>query len=275
MDYSYKDYWRDLHERADLSTVGHSALPPNINKWIYRSLRRNLRHFVRRHGLIGGAGGRLLEVGVGTGYWVDFWTGLGWTVDGCDLVPSAITRLRAARPGSRFWVADVSAEAGILADSGGAAYDLVTVLSVLLHVTRDDAFEQALANVAAATKPGGHLLLMEPALTVKKTQSPFDPTRSSRARVVRTYVTPLRKAGFELIALEATTVLAANPIEGGSPRRRAVYGRWWQIVSATRQRPGLARFVGPAMYIGDALLMRTKDMPTSKLLLFRKTEAVT
>ena len=90
---------------------------------------------------------------------------MGWQVDGCDLVPSAVDQLRVADPDAQFWVADASSPDGILAQSEGLAaesYDLVTATSVLLHVTEDESFAQALKNVAAAVKPGGHLLLVEP-----------------------------------------------------------------------------------------------------------------
>lgn len=273
VSYAYKDYWRDLHQRTDLTAVGQSSLPAGINTWIYRSIRRNLRGFVKRHKLAARGTRRMLEVGVGTGYWIDFWQSFGWTVDGCDLVPEAVDRLRANHPGGVFWAADVSSPEGVLKQSSGLAasgYDLVTATSVLLHVTADDAFDRALANVAAAVRPAGYLLLMEPALTLKKKQAPFNPSHSSRARVKRSYVDPLRAAGLELVTIEATTVLAANPLEGGSPRRRAFYGRWWAQVAKSRKHPNQARLIGPAMYVGDAILMRTKEMPTSKLLLFRR-----
>lgn len=192
MGYSYKDYWAQLHQREDLSSVGQSTLPGGLNKWIYRSIRLNMRRFVKRHGLTS-TGGRMLEVGVGTGYWLDFWEQHGWQVDGCDLVPLAVERLRAARPSSHFWVADVGSEDGVLAgapDAPVGGYDLVTVTSVLLHVTDDEAFARALRNVAAAVRPGGHLLLVEPILTHTKKAAPYSPKNASRARVRRASCAP-------------------------------------------------------------------------------------
>lgn len=270
------DYWRKLHDRQDLSAVGQSALPADVNSWIYRSIERNLRRFARRHGLADGRTRHMLEVGVGTGYWIDLWEGLGWRVDGCDLVPAAVERLQQQRPADRFWQADVSDERGVLAPSGGIAedsYDLVTVTSVLLHVTRPKAFRQALANVAAAVAPGGSLLLVEPVLMTTNRQPPFDPAKHSRMRVLRSYAEPLREAGLELVSVEATTVLAANPLEARSPRRLAAYHWWWRQLTRVRERPRLSRVLGPVLYAGDQVLMRTGEAPTSKVLLFRRPEA--
>ena len=273
VEYKPGEYWRGLHRRTDLSAVGQSGLPGDLNTWIYKSIRRNLRTFARRHKLSPNGPARMLEVGVGSGFWVDFWQRLGWQVDGCDLVPDAVERLREVHPSARFWVADVSSTDGILGASDGLAadgYDLVTATSVLLHVTEDAAFEQALVNVAGAVRPGGHLLLVEPALTIKKKQAPFDPAKHSRARVLRSYEEPLQRLGMELVDVAPTTVLAANPLEAGGPRRRRAYRKWWARVSQAKEHPRRVRWLGPTMYALDWVLMRTGEAPTSKILLFRR-----
>ena len=275
MTYSYEDYWRQLHDRQDLSAVGQSTLSEDINKWIYRSIRRNLRRFVRRHKLAAAGSGRLLEVGVGTGYWVAFWQKLGWQVDGCDLVAAAVEALRQQHPGSHFWQADLSSHQSLVAQSDGLAaesYDLVTATSVLLHVTEDGAFARALANLASMVSPGGHLLLVEPALTISKKQWRYDPSRSSRARVLRSYRKPLRELGLKLVAVEPTTVLAANPLEASSKKKLRRYQAWWRLVVKVRQHPWLVRVMGPAIYLLDGVMMRTKEAPTSKVLLFRRPD---
>ncbi len=208
MNYIYQDYWEKLHQRDDLSTVGQSSLPPGINKWTYRATRRNMRNFAQKHNLKASGSKRMLEIGVGTGYWVDFWQDLGWQVDGCDLVPAAAERLSDKHPDAGFWAADVSAPEGVLAPSGGLAaadgYDLVFIAHVLLHVTDDEAFARALANVAAAVRPGGRLVMLEPALTHKKSELKFNPEHSSRARLLRSYRRPLRENGLKLRAVGRT-----------------------------------------------------------------------
>ena len=273
LSYSQSEYWQNLHSRTDLSAVGQSALPGDINTWIYRAKARNLKRFARRHGLVAKRGGRMLEVGVGTGYWVPMWKRLGYKVDGCDLIQAAVDRVQRSHPDGTFWQADVSSPEGILPRGGhqdNQGYDLVTATEVLLHVTKDDDFLRALGNVAAAVKPGGFLLLVEPALTIKKKHKPYDPKLSSRARVLRSYRKPLRGLGMTFVTVEATTVLAGNPIEYSSKRKGNLYWKWWLAVSSTKKHPARARFIGPAMYALDGILMRTHEAPTSKILLFRR-----
>jgi SAM-dependent methyltransferase len=270
MAYNPKNYWDNLHGRTGLSGVGQSALGDEINTWIYRTIRRNVRGFARRHDLRPTpAGDRLLEVGVGTGYWLPLWQELGWQVDGCDLVPNAVERLRAARPDQRFWVADVSSPDGVL-DPDVGQYDVVTALSIVLHVTQDDAFERALANLAAAVRPGGRLLMLEPVLTRRKKQQPYDPEKHSRARLLRSYQGPLEDLGLELEAIEPATVLAANPLERGRRIKLTHYRRWWRLVQRTKEKPRAVTWVGPAMYGLDRVALRLGESPTAKLMLFRK-----
>jgi 2-polyprenyl-3-methyl-5-hydroxy-6-metoxy-1,4-benzoquinol methylase len=270
-DYDYRDYWKRLHGRGGLSGVGQQSLDDRVNAWLYRARRRNLGRFMDAHQL---RGGRLLEVGVGTGYWVPFWKQRGYRVDGCDLVASATEEVQRDHPDGRFWAADVSSPDGIrppgAADDGDEGYDVVAAIDVLLHVTDDDAFQQALANLVALVRPGGHLLLAEPALVHTKNRPPYHPKYSSRARLLRSYRRPLRDLGMRFVAVAPTTVLGNNPIEARTPRRLALYRRWWELVRASSAHPWRARVIGPLMYAADAALVRTGESPTSKVLLFRR-----
>ena len=271
MPYSPTEYWSAVHERDDLSAVGQSALPDGINRWLYRALARNLRRFVGRHRLARPAPARVMDVGAGTGYWVEFWRGRGSRVDGVDIVPLAVERLNERHGESgRFWVADI-AEPGSL---GGESYDIVTCLNVLLHVTQDDAFERALRNVAGAVAPGGHLLLAEPILKGAAPETPYNPDKHSRARSLATYAAQLQAAGLELVALEAATVLANNPIEAGSDAWRSRFGTWWKFVAGRSKRdPASARWLGPLVYVADGVAIRTRAAPSSKFALFRRPPA--
>ncbi len=272
MPYSANDYWSELHRRADISAVGQSGLPIEINRWLYRILARNLRAFVRRRGLVSPAPARMFEVGSGTGEWIPFWHGLGVArIDGCDLVPAAVERLN-ERFGDRgtFFVAEVGARSG----SGLPAdvrYPLVTVFNVLLHVTDDERFVRALAQIGDLVEPGGSLLLIEPMLLDASYARPFVATAASRARPVDAYAGPLLAAGLEQIELAAAMVLANNPIEAGSPAALARYRRvWGWVASRTKRNPGSARWIGPLLAAGDRIALASGAAPTSKIALFRR-----
>jgi SAM-dependent methyltransferase len=272
MPYSANDYWSELHRRADVSAVGQSGLPIEINRWLYRILARNLRAYVRRHGLVSPAPARLFEVGSGTGEWIPFWRDLGVArIDGCDLVPAAVERLTEQfGDRGRFYVAELGAPTG----SGLPAdlhYPLVTICNVLLHITDDEHFVRALAQIADLVEPGGSLLLVEPMLLDPSYARPFVPTAASRARPVDAYAGPLMAAGLERIDLAAAMVLANNPIEAGSPAALRRYQRVWRwVAQRTKRSPGSARWIGPLLAAGDRIALLSRAAPTSKIALFRR-----
>ena len=263
MPYDPSNYWRDLHRRDDLSAVGQSALPPGINLWLYRTLARNLGRFVHRHRLDAPPPGSVFDVGAGTGYWVDWWLTRGVRrVEGCDLVADAVTRLneRYGQAGCRFRVADITDSAGL----GSDRYDLVNCQNVLLHVTDDDLFRRALANVASLVAPGGALVLTEPILLYPEYEIAFDPEKHSRSRPLAAYRDPLTAAGLTLVAVEGATVLAANPIEAGSPAAYARSRRWWRSVSRrSKRRPDGVGWLGRLIYHLDPMVLRAGAAPSA------------
>src|SRR5439155_17876638 len=87
-------YWEEQHHRADLSAVGQVGLSSQMNEWLYRAVRINIGRFLDRNTVLPVE--RALDVGTGTGFWASFWHGRGIrVVDGSDLIPDAIKRLRA------------------------------------------------------------------------------------------------------------------------------------------------------------------------------------
>ncbi len=251
-------YWKGLHERGGLSSVGQSGLSEGLNRWLYRTGERTLGRFTREIDVA-----RIFEAGAGTGYWTSYWLGRGSArVDGCDLVPVAVERLN-ERFGGRgtFVVAD-------LADASlpmPGSYPTVTAMNVLLHIRDEDAFDRAAANLARLVAPGGHLLIADPVLLV----GPAVLAETSRTRPLGRYVEALRIHGLELASLAPTTVLGADPIEARGKWERRVSRGWWRLVKAADRR-GLGRVAGIGIYLLDPIALRTGWAPTGKFLLFRR-----
>ncbi|MHB8959126.1 MAG: class I SAM-dependent methyltransferase [Candidatus Limnocylindrales bacterium] len=263
-------YWGGLHQRHDLSAVGQSGLPPGINAWLYRSLARTLRGFLRRNGVTSPASA--FDVGIGTGYWVRFWRSLGASVvDGCDLVPEAVDDVRRQARAAGAKGTYVTADIGVAGSLPQATYLAVSCMNVLLHLTDDAAFDRALAGIAALVAPGGVLVLAEPMLLDARWERPYDPGLHSRARPAARYRETLEAAGLVLEDLRAGTVLANNPIEAGSRRAYARYARWWRwVASESKANPGSAGWLGPLVMLLDRVALPTGASPSTKLALFRR-----
>jgi SAM-dependent methyltransferase len=248
--------------------VGQSGLPEELNRWLYRIGRRNVVRFLERNGVLSPPPRLVYDVGAGNGYWSDLWYRLGATrVDGCDLIPKAVERLAARFPMSTFTVGDIS-----LADVTriGGSYDLVTVMNVLLHIIDDERFYQGARNAAAIVRPGGTLLLAEPVLTRRWHGPPFGREASSRPRTLQEYRQPFEDGGLELVAIGASTVVGANPIDmAGAARLRAAMGAWHVATRIAARSPRAANLVGRCLDAMDRPLMRTGFAPSGKLVLFR------
>ena len=266
--YDPRAYWARLHEVGSLRAVGQSGLPVELNVWLYRTLERNLRSFLRRKGLLSPPPPRVFEVGVGTGYWTPFWHHLGaGHVDGCDLVDAAVAKIQVRFPDDRFVAGDIAEPGTIPADG---SYDLVTVFNVLLHILDEDRFAAAAANIAAAVAPGGHVLLVEPALDLTSSLRPLRHGASSTARPLERYRSVLEAGGLTFVTAEASTVLANNPIEHGLPHIGRFVWSWKTAVREARKGPRRAAAVGRVLSAADRVLMLTGAAPSGKLLLFRR-----
>ena len=129
--------WYDAHH-ADYANLIEDVPPPNRAD--------ALRELVARVP----AGGRVLELGSGTGRDADFVESLGVQVRRTDVTQGFID-LQAAR-GHRVDRLDV------LRDDLGGPYDGIFAMCVLLHVTAE-ATDLVLDKIAGALPPGGSVLV--------------------------------------------------------------------------------------------------------------------
>jgi SAM-dependent methyltransferase len=266
--YDPQEYWTTLHREASLRAVGQSGLPVGLNVWLYRIARRNVRAFLRAHGLPGLTDLAVLDIGSGTGFWIDEWQAMGATlVDGVELVPDAVERLRERFPRSTFIVGDI-ADDGVLPDD--ERFDFVAVMNVLLHIVDDERFTAAASHIAATIRPGGRLLLAEPALTRAGSVRPPRAGASSVARQIEAYRAAFEASGMRQVAVGPSTVVGANPIETADPRYRWYASAWKRLGRWARRFPRGAGIIGFGLAVVDRALMPTGAAPSGKLILFER-----
>lgn len=102
------------------------------------------------------AGVRLLDIGSGTGHWIDFFREVYFVADAyaVEITSSMAAFLRdkyAGDPAVRVIEQDVCDPAFAL----DAPVDYVSAIGVMFHITDDDRWRRALANLRDALKPGG------------------------------------------------------------------------------------------------------------------------
>jgi SAM-dependent methyltransferase len=96
---SAKDYWESLHRRSyGLQSVGYVGVGTPFNAWMYRLRRRVFRQAVHQF-LRPRDDLEILDVGSGTGFYLDRWHELGFrNVHASDVSEVAVERLRERYP---------------------------------------------------------------------------------------------------------------------------------------------------------------------------------
>jgi 2-polyprenyl-3-methyl-5-hydroxy-6-metoxy-1,4-benzoquinol methylase len=256
-----RDYWeRRLGEHDGLGGVGWLGLGESFNRWMY-AVRR--RVFVRAVREVAGPvdGRRVLDVGSGTGFYLDLWRRLGVrSLTGSDLTEVAVERLRARLGGVEVVRLDVTAEDLPLPDG---SFDVVSAMDVLFHVVDEDAYRRALRNVARLLAPGG-LFFVSENLVSERSAHAVHQTSRSRADVERL----LGDAGLEPVDLRPMFYLMNTPVDTSSPALRL----WWRGLSraaAVHDRAGWA--LGAAVYPVELALTRAgRRGPSTKLIACRR-----
>ncbi|MEA2683059.1 MAG: hypothetical protein QOK05_1387 [Chloroflexota bacterium] len=148
-------FWEEiLSSKYSLVGVGHGGYGERYNRWLYRAKLRAYREALEAARL-DPAGRSVLDVGIGTGVFVDLYSRAGATVSGVDITQTAVDRQADRHPEASFWCADLTEGLGV----EPAAFDIVHCLDVLYHVTDEARFGRALDNLGAACRPGGHVVI--------------------------------------------------------------------------------------------------------------------
>jgi SAM-dependent methyltransferase len=255
-------YWEErLSGEFNLDGVGYAGLGRAFNRQMYR---------VRRHGFLRLARplvtGQVdvLDVGSGTGFYIDRWQELGAArITGSDMTETAVERLSAQYPAHRFLRMDIGAEELPLEPAG---FDLVSAIDVLFHIVDEDAHTRALRNLARLVRPGGHVIVSENLYRV-----PPAPAEHQVGRGEAEILRRLADAGLTLRRRAPMFVLMNTPVRSNSGAHRAA---WTRIVSTVKRWPALGAPLGAALYpVEAALVDRVKDAPSTEFLVCQVTRA--
>lgn len=269
--YEAQQYWDNvLGHSLDERGVAYPWLPLSFNRAIYRALLQSTKKVLADNHI--DIPTRVLDIGSGTGIWVDYWHNSGAReIVGLDLTEAAVLGLKRRYPYGTFLQADVGAD--VVPVTG--PFDVVSAMSVLLHITDDARWQQAWNNIATVLKPGGHAILIEPVVAHQWWGEAFDEISNSKARTLAAYEDAIRFAGLELLGLRPATVLLANPIDTRSRRTFRLLTLAWEMMSATiRGSETRGRVVGGLLGRLDPPLRRLLPFgPSAKLLLVRRAQS--
>jgi len=254
-------YWKNrLRDNFDLSGVGFLRRSEDYNRWVYRMRTEQLRGLIDRHAWPV-KGRAVLDVGCGTGFFVDFWSSLeAAPLVGVDIAEVSIERLKPRFPDARFVCADIS---GPQVEIDGT-FDYVSVFDVLYHIVDDTRFEQAAANLARLCRPGAKVLVTD-MFGTRTTEV----VRHVRNRSLEQYRTVFGRQGLKLTALRPLFFTLMPPTRLAN---RAAY--WlgtlsWEALTCLARWSGPGRLWGGTLYRVDRTLQRWFDRgPSHHLAVF-------
>jgi SAM-dependent methyltransferase len=233
-----------------------------FNAWRYRVRRVVFRRLVRRLGFAPGTSS-VLDVGCGTGFYLQQWQALGVTsMAGLDISDWVVTQLARAYPSATFYCANIG---GADSPLPAAAFDAVTALDVLVHLVDDASYSRALDNLHRSLKPGGYLLYSDAFFHGPDKQS----EDYWRGRSLSTVAAAMDAAGFEIVFRIPMSILMAAPTD---TRHRQCNERIWDAIMAPVRRWDAIGFVfGALLFPFELLLVSTlKESPAIEIMVCRK-----
>jgi SAM-dependent methyltransferase len=257
-----REYWENrLSEKWGLHGVGHISYGKPYNEWLYRVRRRVLLRELDRLPLDLRAS-TVLDIGSGTGFWLKIWKSVGVrNLVGSDLTRVAVENLRDEHPTMEIRELDIADPESIAGLKG--KFDLISAFDVLFHITDEDQFKAAIANVASLLRPGGYFLF-----------SDFLVHRVARRalhevdRTLENYVSELSANGMETRLRVPVFVLMNTPIDSLSPVPRLI---WRLSMSPVRLFQPLGHVYGLLLYpIELALTKIVRESPTTELMICQR-----
>lgn len=260
-EFNPQDYWEGiLRERFDVTGVGHAGLGKHYNTWLYR-VRKHV--FKREMAALSHRGAAVLDVGSGTGFYIERWKEIGVkSVTGSDIANVAVTELRKRFPNSTFFQADIGGTVDIRGE-----YDIISAFDVLFHIVDDSRFERAIQNIYRALKPGGYFVFSDNFL-----HGPPQRARDQVSRSLEDITRVVEEAGFQIIKRVPVVVLMSNPID--SKNR---FHTWlWRVAKYVIARSEVAGFtIGALLYVPELILTSILDEgPSTEMMICRKPTGV-
>jgi SAM-dependent methyltransferase len=139
-----EEYFRNIQAHRNLDNVGFP------HKMINFYVLSEIRHFQKKSAGQRSAGGRILDVGCGTGYLLKKALALGWDVQGVDPYPRGAA--------TRYPLSNSIIKGGI-GDIDIGRFDVITAVEVVEHVENYLAF---LNNMYNLLQPDGKVILTVP-----------------------------------------------------------------------------------------------------------------
>jgi SAM-dependent methyltransferase len=213
-------------------------------------------------GTQGWRGADVLDVGAGTGFYMERWIRFRAQVIGMDFTEAAVEGLSQRFPGARLIRADIGGSLEEISLRQGS-FHAVSAFDVLFHIMDDAGYGRAFQNIAALLRPGGWFLWSDNFVRNETERIPHQASRpfAESVRLVET-------AGFEIVGRVPMFVLMNYPADS---RSRLARWAWTAMVGPAALAEPLGWLIGATLYpIERRLVRRFTESPSTELMICRK-----
>jgi SAM-dependent methyltransferase len=265
----YEQTWKQCDDSAgesETALINSGPIEDAVLYPIYDRLIRDLN--------IPANGGRVLDVGAGSGRWVRYFSrrfrpatlvGVDFTQAAVDLLEKRYSKLAGLR--TAFQTVDFTQPGLEL----GQRFDLINVMNVLFHIPEPDRFTAAMANLARHLAPGGRIVTTEymPRTTMR--------TNWMLVRSRYDFEAAAAEAGLQIVAIRASCFYSNDPMGLDGPdtglRQQfyAVHTAMKQVLASSMNDEARRFFVKLLSDVESSALnfcrerLADVDMPSQKL----------
>ena len=263
MAQTQRSYWNErLKQNWGPHGVGALVYGRQYNTWLYRVRRGVFKQLCR--GLdLNLRGSHILDVGCGTGFYLELWRRLGSdNIVGLDFSSEAIERLRKQFP------PDVTLEEMDIGEPTIPlpvdSFDIVSAFDVLFHIVDDERYQNALRNIYTVLRPGGLFLYSDN--FIKGQSREYQEYWKSRS--LDEVSDTLDRTGFQILDRVPVFVLMNAPVDSGS----LLLQRGWEFAMRFVSRSEVIGFITGAVFYPLELILRrfVRDGPSTEIMLCRK-----
>lgn len=262
--YDPKEFWsKRLEGNLNLSGVGFTDFGESYNECLYKMRRIVLERAISKC-KINVPNMRILDIGCGSGFYVDIWHNLGATdLVGLDITNASVRFLSAQYPELNFYEADITSPT-LFNDLSSLRerFDLITVFDVLFHIVDDDKFEQAIKNIQMLCSQDGYIFITD-LFPHKRPYIIF----CQKSRLLRDYVRVLEHNGIEITDRFPVHYLMNAPLDisNGLLQKILLHFWWAQIVRIVERSTHL---LGPIFARLDSVLTRLlRESPSTEMII--------
>jgi SAM-dependent methyltransferase len=256
-----KAYWQErLQSNYGPVGVGDNRFGTRYNEWLYR-VRKVV--FLRKMGAmrIDFSKAEILDIGPGTGFYVDRWTELQVKhITGADITSVVVERLSQKYPDAEFLQMDIG---GDIATLGNRHFDIVSAFDVLFHIVDDERFAQAIKNIYSLVKPGGYFVFSDNFLHGDTVRG-----RDQASRSLGEIELLVKAAGFEIVERSPMFVVMAYPVDSSS----RLWQKLWLVAIRLSTITEISGYlVGMLLYPIELICLSVfRESPTTEMMICRK-----